>query len=142
MKRILIFAVTLILSAVGFGVNRIQVVINYENGIYKGLTYKQIVVYEEDFLRDKDRYEGRFLEGLSDTYPGVAYAPGSINQSEPVAYVEILKVTKKGDVTAEVTYGDKKEILQGKGGVFGTFLNLFGDGMERLGRNLSYLLPR
>lgn len=141
MKKKMLLAIALMLSSVGFGVNRIQVVINYGNGIYNGYTYDRILMEEEDFLKDKARYEGRFFEGLMESYPGVAYAPDSISQSEPIAYVEIVKVTKKGNVTAEVTCGDKKEVLQGKGGVFGTFMNLFGDGMESLGRSLARVLP-
>lgn len=141
MRNIISSILLLIAFAVSsHAVNRIQITFDYTKGIYKGLTYKQILSQEYDFNKDQPRYEGRFFDELFEAYSGIAYKPDSVDNSEPVVHVVILKVSSKGDILAEIACGDKSTILEGKGGVFGTFLNLFGDGMQSLGRNVALWL--
>lgn len=137
MKKVVLLACCVMLTSICFSINRIQVVINYQGGVYRGATYGRIIAEERDFLKDKPHYEGRFFEGLTDVYACIAYAPDTINPNEPVAYLDILQVTNKGNILAEVTYDGKKEELNAKGGVFGSFLNLMGDGMASLGKALG-----
>lgn len=60
MKKVLLSIIALLCSIVAFSENRLQIVIDYKNGIYQGYTYDKIIVEEKDFLKDKHRYEGRF----------------------------------------------------------------------------------
>ena len=114
-----------------------QIVFEYKDGIYQGYTYDKIIQVEKDFLKDKHRYEGRFHEEFTENYKGVVYIPDSVNEDEPMLRIEILQVTRKGDLQANVIYGDKTTTMQADGGTFGTFLNLFGDGMQHLGKQVG-----
>lgn len=137
MKKVLLSIIALLCSIVAFSENRLQIVIDYKNGIYQGYTYDKIIMEEKDFLKDKHRYEGRFYEEFQNNYKGVAYIPDVVNEDEPVLKIEILQVTRKGDLQANVIYGDQTTTVQAEGGTFGTFLNLFGDGMEHLGKQVG-----
>ena len=137
MKKVLLSIIALLCSIVAFSENRLQIVIDYKNGIYQGYTYDKIIVEEKDFLKDKHRYEGRFYEEFQNNYKGVSYMPEVVNEDEPVLKIEILQVTRKGDLQANVIYGDQTTTVQAEGGTFGTFLNLFGDGMEHLGKQVG-----
>lgn len=137
MKKVLLSIIALLCSIVAFSENRLQIVIDYKNGIYQGYTYDKIIVEEKDFLKDRHRYEGRFYEEFQNNYKGVAYMPDVVNEDEPVLKIEILQVTRKGDLQANVIYGDQTTTMQAEGGTFGTFLNLFGDGMEHLGKQVG-----
>lgn len=137
MKKVLLSIIALLCSIVAFSENRLQIVIDYKNGIYQGYTYDKIIVEEKDFLKDRHRYEGRFYEEFQNNYKGVSYMPEVVNEDEPVLKIEILQVTRKGDLQANVIYGDQTITMQAEGGTFGTFLNLFGDGMEHLGKQVG-----
>lgn len=138
MKKIFTTIVLAIMFAgLSLAENRVQIVIDYTQGIYQGMTYEQIIVDEEDFIKDRPRYEGEFFEGIQKTYSGTAYRPDAINPSEPLISIKIIKVSYAGNVKAEVTYGEKTATLKGRGGAVGTFLNLFGDGMKRLGKSVG-----
>lgn len=137
MKKVLLSIIALLCSIVAFSENRLQIVIDYKNGIYQGYTYDKIIVEEKDFLKDRHRYEGRFYEEFQNNYKGVAYMPDVVNEDEPVLKIEILQVTRKGDLQANVIYGDQTTTMQAEGGTFGTFLNLFGNGMEHLGKQVG-----
>lgn len=137
MKKVLLSIIALLCSIVAFSENRLQIVIDYKNGIYQGYTYDKIIVEEKDFLKDRHRYEGRFYEEFQNNYKGVSYMPEVVNEDEPVLKIEILQVTRKGDLQANVIYGDQTTTMQAEGGTFGTFLNLFGDGMEHLGKQVG-----
>lgn len=137
MKKIILPLIAILCCISASSANRLQIVIDYKNGIYQGYTYDKIIVEEKDFLKDKHRYEGRFYEEFQNNYKGVAYIPDVVNEDEPVLKIEILQVTRKGDLQANVIYGDQTTTMRAKGGTFGTFLNLFGDGMEHLGKQVG-----
>ena len=140
MKRFLLMIAIICMSTFAYSKGRMQVVINYTNGIYRGVLYERIIIVEEDFLKDKPRYEGRFMDDFQEYFEGVAYIADEINASDDIVIIDILQVNSKGYVKADVTFGDNSVQLVGKGGVFGTFLNLFGDGMESLGRETALWL--
>lgn len=137
MKRIKLIMILIVMGMMAAAAPKLQIQMVYENGIYDGHTYESILVLEEDFLKDRARYEGRFFEELDKQYNGIAVITDSPDAELPVLRVEIIKVDHKGNLKAEVTYGDHTGIFGGKGGVFGTWLNLFGDGMQSLGKVLG-----
>lgn len=125
-------------------------VINYEDGVYIGRTIEGIAEYEPDWYKDQPRYEGRFLEGFEkklvkrkinkicllvspDEYDATANAA-------LVVKINIHSVDTHGNTKAVVEFcadeTSKTIVMRGEGGVFGTWLNLFGDGMESLGENI------
>lgn len=125
-------------------------VINYEDGVYIGRTIEGIAEYEPDWYKDQPRYEGRFLEGFEkklvkrkinkicllvspDEYDATANAA-------LVVKINIHSVDTHGNTKAIVEFSadetSKTIVMRGEGGVFGTWLNLFGDGMESLGENI------
>lgn len=126
-------------------------VINYDNGVYIGKTIEGIAEYEPDWYKDQPRYEGRFFEGFekklnkrkidkicllvsSDKYDATTKAA-------LVVKINIHSVDTNGNTKAVVEFicadeTSKSIVMHGKGGVFGTWLNLFGDGMESLGENI------
>lgn len=140
MKKILLFFALLL--SVTLSAQRIQIVLDYEDGIYRGLTYTSIIQDEEDFIKDQPRYEDNFFSALFKHYKGIAYKPESVRDDEPIALVKIQQVTPKGDTKAAIEYNGETTYLTGKGGVFGSFLNLFGDGMESLGKELAKYLNK
>jgi len=127
----------LFFAVVAFNVQaqRLQVTVDYTQGIYNGYTYEKILMAESDFTKDQPRYEGKFAEALAKTYYDVIFI--GENAEDADVRVTILQVGKKGDLKADVEYNGQTFRLTGKGGTFGTWLNLFGDGMKSLGENLG-----
>jgi hypothetical protein len=129
----------------------IVVVMNYDNGVYMGRTAEEIAEYEPDWYKDQPRYEKRFYRGFEeklikrkidkicllvspDKYDATA-------KSALVVKVNILSVDTNGNTRAAVEFVGVNEpsktiAMRGDGGIFGTWLNLFGDGMESLGENI------
>ena len=140
MKKIALLFCLICLCTLTFAEGRMQVMIDYSNGIYRGLLYDRIIVDEPDFIKDKPRYETRFMNEFQDNYNGAAYLTEEIDETDDIVTIRIIKVSPKGYVTADVFYGNKIIRMEGKGGVFGTFLNLFGDGMQSLGRDIALWL--
>lgn len=140
MKKLLLMAALIAAACSLQARERIQLVFDYQDGIYQGYTYATIQQMEEDFLKDQLRYEGRFRDGLANEFTGLIYTPDEINPEEPILLVKILQVDRKGTVLAEVSFKEKTVDFKGKGGVFGSWLNLFGDGMKSLGENIGIWL--
>jgi hypothetical protein len=136
----------------------ITVVINYENGVYMGKTIEGIAEYEPDWYKDQPRYEGRFIKGFDKQLTRsnvdkscLLLSPDKYDEnikSALLVKVNIRSVESNGNTRAVVEFigAANDEIpkaigMRGEGGVFGTWLNLFGDGMESLGENIvKYIL--
>ena len=131
----------------------ITVVINYEDGVYLGRTIEGIAKYEPDWYKDQPRYEGRFIKGFDKQLTNckidktcLILSPDKYDEtikSALVVKVNIRSVESNGNTRAVVEFigANNDEIpkaisMRGEGGVFGTWLNLFGDGMESLGGNI------
>lgn len=129
----------------------ITVVINYENGVYMGKTIEGIAEYEQDWYKDQPRYEGRFIKGFDEKLTKrkidkicLLLSPDKYDETIKPALlvkVNIHSVDTNGNTKAVVEFVGANEtpktiVMRGEGGVFGTWLNLFGDGMESLGENI------
>lgn len=129
----------------------IMVVINYENGVYIGRTIEGIAEYEPDWYKDQPRYEGRFIKGFDEKRIKrkidkicLLVTPDKYDANAKAALVvkvNIHSVDTNGNTTAIVEFVGADEtpktiVMRGKGGTFGTWLNLFGDGMESLGEDI------
>ncbi|MGM9809682.1 MAG: hypothetical protein ACI30J_02295 [Paludibacteraceae bacterium] len=125
------------------------VVFNYENGIYRGAAESDIIGLEADWYKDRPRYEGRFFEEFAEPISNITGKAAMIRTEQqlaelgeitaPIVRIEIISVDKKGNTQAEISFTNPAKpeqnaeiIMRSKGGTFGTWLNLFGDGMEHL----------
>ena len=159
MMMLALAAMTVCFSAKAQNFDQSQLVFlvfNYENGIYNGRTEQELAAYEVDWYKDRPRYEGRFLEGYGDKQTPTARillirTEKQLAEIEeitaPVLRVNIIAVDKKGNLRASVSCtapnhpGMRAEkSFNSRGGTFGTWLNLFGDGMERLGEQVAVWL--
>lgn len=137
MKKIALFAMLLLAALTASAQQRIKVEFDYSQGSYKGMTEEMIAQVEEDWLKDRPRLENRFVEGFLDRLSPSVAVVGS--KDVDVVYTIIIRsVDKKGNMVCEIPYtaedGSEKVLtIRSCGGVFGSFLNLFGDGMEDLG---------
>ena len=124
--------------------------IEYKNGVYKGKLEAELALDEEDWYIDRSRYESRFYNNLSERLkkirinkPILVRTPEQFAEIEDLynygIIVDIKSVDGKGNVYAHVTLINKKsniketKLINAEGGTFGTWLNLFGDGMASLG---------
>lgn len=139
MKKIFILLTLCIATNVLFAAERLQIKVNYTKGLYKGLTYSAIQEAEPDFIKDKSRYEGRFLEEFEKkiTEPIAVVFTNTPDKKADYMTINILTVSPKGNLVAEVSYKGQTKQFKCKGGTFGSFLNLFGDGMGSLGKDLA-----
>lgn len=142
MKKSLLLLIAVLFAGMAFAQDRKQVYVEYTNGVYRGFTYEDIQSQEDDFIKDKDRYESRFWDSLLKHYKGVALRAADIREAEHLLTINIIQVTGKGAITAEVSYGDAKATLYSKGGKIGSFMNLFGDGMDDLGKQVAKWLKK
>ena len=155
MKKFLLpFLLMLFVSQTSFSQNYehcIVFVINYQNGIYLGRTAEGIAEYEQDWYKDRPRYEGRFHKGVEEKLIKrkidkicLLISPDKYideNNSPLVVKVDINSVDSNGNTAAIVEFKNshgvnQSVVIRGEGGVFGTWLNLFGDGMESLGEKI------
>lgn len=126
----------------------IMVVFNYDNGMYIGRTLEGIAEYEPDWYKDQPRYENRFYKGFEERLHKRKIdklcrliSAEDIQDIENAAYViqvNIHSVDTNGNTAAIVDFkfadtNALSVVIRGEGGVFGTWLNLFGDGMQSLG---------
>ena len=155
MKKVLLLTFfALLLCQVQFAKNYehcIMAVVNYEDGVYIGRTIEGIAEYEPDWYKDQPRYEGRFLEGFEKQLVKrkinkicLLVSPNEYDETANAALVvkvNIHSVDTNGNTKSVVEFISADEtsktiVMRGKGGVFGTWLNLFGDGMESLGEDI------
>jgi hypothetical protein len=126
----------------------IVVVMNYDNGVYMGRTAEEIAEYEPDWYKDQPCYENRFYKGFEERLHKRKIdklcrliSAEDIQDIENAAYViqvNIHSVDTNGNTAAIVDFkfadtNALSVVIRGEGGVFGTWLNLFGDGMQSLG---------
>lgn len=118
------------------GLNKVRLEIDYQQGVYAGHTYNDMCALESDFLKDQVQYESRFMRGIEKTFAGAALISNDETlEGFETVHITIISVNSKGKLTAEVRCGTLVQTFTNlKGGVFGTWLNLFGDGMHSLGK--------
>lgn len=142
MKKLL-FLLAILAGTTAMAQRQIQLTIDYTQGIYDGRTYRGIQEAEDDFLKDQPRYESRLMEGLSDHLTtDVVFWPDSVDADKPELHILIIAVDRKGNIKAQATLTQGTDsrsfsTTSAKGGVFGSWLNLFGDGMHSLGKQLA-----
>ena len=153
MKKLILVLVLLIggiYEAKALNQERVMfIVFNYENGIYRGVAESDVINIEEYWYKDRPRYEERFFEEFAEPISNIIGKAAMIRTEQqlaelgeitaPVVRIDIISVDKKGNTQAEISFTNPAKpehsaeiVMRSKGGTFGTWLNLFGDGMEHL----------
>lgn len=91
----------------------------------------------------------RFYDGVADELEGRYFLVGNQPDARYEAVIQVQQVAEKGKTWSMVEFSNRetKEVLctvqlMGNGGHFGTFLNLWGDGLRDSGESFGELLRK
>lgn len=129
--------------------NLLDAEIDFDKGVYKLIPVEEFVNVTPDWEKIKEETTDRFFQGLNKTLKLTHKAAVKTGRQNFTIEVEIINVDDKGNTISNVQVTDsegkaiaKIEHLYGKGGRYGTFSNLMGDGLEstgeKIGRMISY----
>ena len=126
----------------------VKVIVDYSNAIIMDMTEAEFAEYEEDWYKDQPQIMSELIEEANDKLDGVLrlsrtrttnyilrWAVDWIDESGTIMSDFYLE-TASGEVLAVI------ENVKGKGGVFGTKLNLIKDGAEETGESLGEFIKR
>ena len=126
----------------------VKVIVDYSNAIIMDMTEAEFAEYEEDWYKDQPQIMSELIEEANDKLDGVLrlsrtrttnyilrWAVDWIDESGTIMSDFYLE-TAGGEVIAVI------ENVKGKGGVFGTKLNLIKDGAEETGESLGEFIKR
>ena len=130
------------------GEEYVKVVVDYSNALIMDMTEEEFAEYEEDWYKDQPAIMGKFLEETNDELDGILrlsrtkasnytlrWAVEWINESGTFMSDFYLE-TADGEVIAVI------KRVKGKGGTFGTKLNLIKDGAEETGDCIGKFLRK
>ena len=124
----------------------VNLVVDFNKAEIHGMSEKEFYSYEPDYKKDKPGIVGLIYEYAQRKCTGLIH----IGRYEDAAYTlvcTINSVSVKGNYVSELKLFDSKgkmiahvEDIKGKGGVFGTKLNLMKDGAESTGKAIGTLV--
>ena len=130
------------------GEEYVKVVVDYSNALIMDMTEEEFAEYEEDWYKDQPAIMSKFLEEANDELDGILrlsrtkasnytlrWAVEWINESGTFMSDFYLE-TADGEVIAVI------KRVKGKGGTFGTKLNLIKDGAEETGDYIGKFLRK
>ena len=130
------------------GQQSVKVIVDYSNALIMDMTEEEFAEYEEDWYKDQPQIMSELIEEANDKLDGVLrlsrtrttnyilrWAVDWIDESGTIMSDFYLE-TASGEVLAVI------ENVKGKGGVFGTKLNLIKDGAEETGESLGEFIKR
>ena len=128
------------------GESRVGIEIDFSEASIHGLSEEAFAAYEEDWGKDKPGIVSLIISECNDKLPR-GLRVGDFQNTSYTLVVKIFYVTVKGDFSGDVFLYDSEgeEIgsivdIRGRGGRFGTKLNLIKDGAESFGQNLGYCI--
>ena len=123
--------------------------IDYQSGIYKGLNFDERMQLEceganleAECKRTQQSLRGYFISSFLERTTNYGYGLGTFdeNKAKYRLTMHINSVSENGNTSARYNITDLKtgeEIVEftanSEGGVFGSFINLWGDGMQDAG---------
>lgn len=130
-------------------VSLLNIDVDFDKGVYKLIPEKEFAGIEPKWELIKEETTDRYIEGLNKTLKLSRKVALRSEEQRYTIRLNIISVSDKGDTIATVDILDKdgKTVahfrdLYADGGVFGTFCNLMGDGLEeageKIGRYISY----
>ena len=128
----------------------IDFVLDFTAGVYRGLTYEELIKSEcpgenseQAWKVHEESLKNQFLKCFHEELPGYSFGSYA-NVATYRMTMRINHVTPKGNMLAtfivtSVVTGDVIVEFQanGDGGKWGSFLNLFGDGIRDLGEEVG-----
>lgn len=121
---------------------RVNLEFNYEEASINGYEESNILSFEKDWLVDQPKLIQKFVQAYNET--GVMPVVGQFESANFTLQVRPIVISDHGNMSfyAIVLNEEGEQIystsmLNAKGGRFGSFLNLVGDGMKSSGRLLS-----
>ncbi len=125
------------------GESRMNVELNYNNAVLKGMSFKDYVAQEENWDKGVKEIQAKFVEEFNKSNKGKTTI-GSFDNAKYTLRIDAIKVEKRGTTTADayVVDAEGKTIakitkIEGEGGKWGTHLNLMGDGATNMGALLG-----
>lgn len=128
------------------GEEYVKVVVDYSNALIMDMTEEEFAEYEEDWYKDQPAIMSKFIEEANEELGGrlrlsrtkdsnyiLRWAVEWIDENGTIMSDFYLE-TADGEIIAVI------ENVKGKGGVFGTKLNLIKDGAEETGESLGKFL--
>lgn len=122
---------------------QVQLELDFSEAAINGYTEANIVEYEEDWVKDQPVLYSKLSESLNMSQSDRQF--GKFSQARYTLIFRPLLINKRGDLKGYfvVIDNNSKEVLAtvrgitAKGGKFGTFLNLVGDGMKHSGKEIT-----
>ena len=128
---------------------KIDFQIDYSSGVYKGLTFDELRQVEcqgenpeKEWTSIHNELKSGFISYFLDVVANQGYSLGTFDESVAKyrLTMHINFVNSKGNITANYTISKIKTgepvvefTANSEGGVFGSFINLWGDGMQDAG---------
>lgn len=130
------------------GETTVQVAIDYSEAMIKGMTLEDYAVYEERWEQGKKEILVKFVDELNDRMQGRMVATIS-NKPRYLLVAHVVYVDGDGNTQGYITLQDangktvaKAVGFRGKGGKFGTHINLMGDGIESFAKSVWKFLSK
>ena len=127
------------------------VMFNYTKATIDGYSYKEYISEFEDFTEEVTEAEKRFIDTLNEHFAesrnqalSSLRISSNIQDRKHILLVTFFNVEHNGNCSAKLyivgANGQEAEInkLHGYGGHWGSFINLMGDGMENLAKEIYY----
>lgn len=122
--------------------NRMALRFNYEEASINGYEESNILSFEKDWLVDQPKLIQKFLQSYNAS--GIMPVVGMFESVSYTLEVRPVVISDHGNITFYALVLDdedkvlcKTNMLNAKGGRFGSFLNLVGDGMRNSGKLLA-----
>ncbi|MBR5899366.1 MAG: hypothetical protein IKZ14_07875 [Muribaculaceae bacterium] len=120
--------------------------IDYSAASIHGMTETDFAEYEQDWHKDQPQIVMKFISCFASVANGKVILTKNGNNALTLRWV-VLQILPNGTTLGELhLIGENGEVLarivelEGKGGIFGTKLNLIKDGAKRSGQNAGIFL--
>lgn len=150
MKKLLLPCMISVLSVNNLFADPMYFLLNHKN-VNVEFNYEHARVDNIDSLDFMDlrqavayEWEKMFLEELNDEIDDNEILFGDYTEAVYTMFCNILYISMNGTIIMDIRFINTETLeerrkfkIQGRGGVFGSFANLIGDGMSRCGENLG-----
>ena len=141
---------TMFAQGLGFLKNeaRVDMKLNYSEAVIAGYEESNILTFEKDWEKDQAvlfaKMVGPYNDKLGETLPA-----GNFSNANYTIEVRPTVIQKNGNIVGYFVVLDaagtelyRSQKFSAKGGTFGTFLNLVGDGMKSTGKVIANMVKK
>ena len=123
------------------GQSNINVEFNYEHTKLVSISYQNFIALKNAVGVE---WENLFLEELNDELEDEDMIFGDFPESPYLMLCHVVSISDNGTIRLDIRFINTntleermKLVITGRGGMYGSFSNLIGDGMSRCGENLG-----